>query len=116
MEAKIKTLEELGCDIEGAMDRFLEDEEFYIECYDKVIHEPCFEKLENALKEHDIQSAFEYAHILKGLLANLGLTSLFAIVCEIVEVLREKDDEGLLEKYQLLMKEREKYPQNGIKS
>lgn len=41
----LKRLENWGCDIEGAMDRFLGDEELYIECLHTACEEPSFEKL-----------------------------------------------------------------------
>lgn len=115
MDERIKVLEDLGCDIEGAMERFLEDEEFYLECYDKVIIDPCFEELKEALDAHDLKRGFECAHTLKGVLSNLGLTSLYNIIFEMVETLRAGSEEDLLGKYQILMAERAKYPSNGIK-
>lgn len=114
MEDRIKILQDLGCDLKGAMERFLDDEEFYLECYEKVIADPCFFELKEALEAHDVKRGFECAHTLKGVIANLGLTSLYDIIYEIVEVLRTGSEEDLLEKYQILMKERQKYPKNGI--
>lgn len=35
MSNRLEKLAALGCDVTGAMDRFLNDEEFYFSCYDK---------------------------------------------------------------------------------
>jgi len=98
-----------GCNIDEVMERFLDDEEFYFECYTQAMEDPCFLQLEEALQKHDIKKGFESAHTLKGLIANLGLASLFRIISEIVEPLRAGTDEGLLEKYQELLEERDRY-------
>lgn len=109
MDRRLIELKSWGCDIDEAMERFLSDEEFYFECYTQVLHDSCFEQLGQALEEHDLKRGFECAHALKGIISNLGLTSLLQIVSEIVEPLRANTEEGLLEKYQELLKERERY-------
>lgn len=109
MDSKIEDLKALGCDIEEALSRFLEDESFYLECLEQVIYDENFQRLQRALENHQGQQAFDCAHTLKGLFANLGLTSLSAIMEEIVEPLREGREEDLLGKFQTLMAEREKY-------
>lgn len=109
MNKRLAELKAWGCSIDEAMERFLDDEEFYFECYAQALEDPCFSMLGEALKQHDMKRSFENAHTLKGVIANLGLTSLLHIVSEIVEPLRAGTDEGLLEKYQELLGEREKY-------
>lgn len=109
MSERLEKLVALGCDVAGAMDRFLEDEEFYFSCYDKFMEDPGFAQLKNELNDHDVKAAFDCAHALKGVIANLGLSSLYDRIVEIVEPLRAGTDEGLLVKYDELMKEREKY-------
>ena len=99
----------LGCDWDGVMDRFLNDDEFYFECYEQVLNDTSFGQLREELKKHNISQAFEYAHTLKGLISNIGLTQLYDSIVGIVEPLRAGSDDGLLEKYDLLMQEREKY-------
>ena len=109
MSGKTDELKKLGCNLEEAMERFLNDEDFYFECYNEVVVDPCFERLGEALEQHNVKAAFEYSHNLKGVTANLGLTSLVNQLVEIVEPLRQGSDEGLLPLYQNLMMEREKY-------
>lgn len=109
MDKRLMKLKTMGCDIDGAMDRFLNDEEFYFECYDKVMRDPCFGELKDALEQHHIKQAFDNAHTLKGVIGNLGLNPLFEKMTQIVEPLRAGTDEGVLEKYNELMELREKY-------
>ena len=109
MDGRLIELKAWGCNIDEVMERFLDDEEFYFECYAQAMEDPCFSQLKEALEKHDIKRGFESAHTLKGLIANLGLISLLHIISEIVEPLRAGTDEGLLDKYQELLKERDRY-------
>lgn len=110
MEEKLLKLKEMGCDLDGAMNRFLDDREFYFECYEKALTDKDFEELKEALLQRDAKAGFEYAHALKGVIANLGLTSLLEKISEIVEPLRFGNyEEELLEKYEAMMQERERY-------
>jgi len=109
MDDKMKKLKAMGCDIDGVMERFLNDEKFYFECYAQVMDDPGFGLLREALERGNAREAFEHAHTLKGIVANLGLTSLLEKICGLVEPLRIGKMEGLLEQYEELMQEREKY-------
>lgn len=109
MDGRIEMLRELESDVDDAMERFLDDEEFYLECLEQVLSDDLFGRLKIALENHQIQEAFDCAHTLKGLVANLGLTSLNERMGDLVEPLREGRDAGLIEKYQEIMGEREKY-------
>lgn len=88
MERIFKALEEWGCDVEGALERFLDDKDLYMTCLETVITDCNFEKLGVALREECVLEAFDYSHTLKGVFANLGLTPMFSIVEKIVEPLR----------------------------
>lgn len=109
MDGRIEMLRELGSDVDDAMERFLDDEGFYLECLEQVLSDDNFGGLKAALENHQIQEAFDCAHTLKGLVANLGLTSLDERLGEVVEPLREGKDAGLMDKYKEIMGEREKY-------
>lgn len=102
MEERLLKLRKLGCDVDGAMNRFLGDKEFYFECFDELMIDPGFEELKKALDRHDIAAAFENAHTLKGVLSNLGLLSLSGQMGQIVDTLRSGSEEGLITKYQEL--------------
>lgn len=104
-------LKEAECDVEGALARFLDDEELYEQFYGELLNDDAFGKLGLALEERRISDAFEYAHTLKGIIGNMGLTPLFETVCEIVEPLRVGSIEGVLVKYYELLKQREYFSQ-----
>ena len=103
MNEKLQALATWGCDVRGALERFLEDEELYMTCLEMVVVDNAYEKLRNALTEGQMTEAFDYAHTLKGVLLNLGLTPMICIVEEIVEPLRGGISEGLEESYEKLL-------------
>lgn len=88
MSALLNELRERGCDVDGALVRFLNKEAFYAKCYKKFLDDPAFPALDAALKAKDVDAAFRHAHTLKGLTSNLGLTPIYNIVVRIVEPLR----------------------------
>lgn len=104
MSRIIEELEKFGCDIEGAMMRMSDDEDFYIECLSDFVGDGCFDKLGTALEARNVRNAFEAAHTLKGLLANLGLTPMYNCIVEIVEPLRSGSCDNLEKKYSELIK------------
>lgn len=103
MEAIFEELEEWGCDITGAMGRFLDDTELYLTCLDTVITDNAYEKLGMALVEEDVKEAFDSAHTLKGVFANMGLVPMLRIVECMVEPLREGNIEDLMPDYHRLL-------------
>lgn len=107
MNEKLRRLERWGCDVQGAMPRFLRDEEFMVECILQVSQDPAFESLGRYLEEQEIQKAFEAAHMLKEIIANTGLTPMDKTIERIVEPLRRGSAEGLKPWYDALIKERE---------
>lgn len=99
----------MGCDMEGAMNRFLQDDHFYQECYGQVMKEPAFDLLGEAIRENNTQQAFHYAHTLKGVIANMGLTPLYEIIVRMVEILRQGTTDGIEPLYQELLKKKEEF-------
>ena len=69
----LETLEQWGCETETTMERFLDDKEFYQECYDLFIGGEGLEQLKCELDEGRITDAFVNAHGMKGTASNLGL-------------------------------------------
>ncbi len=117
MSALLNELRERGCDIDGALSRFLNKEDFYAKCYKKFLDDPSFAALATALKAKDADAAFRHAHTLKGLVSNMGLTPLYDLVVKLVEPLRGglcSDD--LLEIYDSMMKELEIYRRIGVRN
>ncbi|MCR5715545.1 MAG: Hpt domain-containing protein [Lachnospiraceae bacterium] len=109
MSKLTEELRTMGCDMDGALNRFLQDEEFYAECYAQVMSDPSFDQLKSALDAGDVEEAFHCAHTLKGVIANMGLTPLLNIVVDLVEPLRAGKLDGMQEKYAALLAERKKY-------
>lgn len=109
MSEMIETLRKAGCDVDGALDRCLQDEEFYLSLLSQSVEDEAFDKLGNCLKEHKVQEAFDCAHTLKGIMSNMGLTPVYNIVVKIVEPLRKGDDTGLEPVFDELMVEIDKF-------
>lgn len=107
MNEKLLKLANWGCDIQGALPRFLEDEDFMLECIAQVSTDPAFESLGRSLDEKNAADGFDAAHTLKGILANTGLTPLYNIIVRIVEPLRAGKTDGLKPEYALLIDQRE---------
>lgn len=80
-----------GADTQGTMERLLGDKEFYRECVYGFLEDENFLQLSEAVSAQNYEKAFENAHALKGVSANLGLTPLYASICELVESLRAGD-------------------------
>ncbi len=108
MCAVLDRLRSWGCDVAGAMERMAGEEDFYISCLQEVVADPYFEKLKEALDAGRVSEAFDAAHTLKGVFANVGLTPMYDKTVEIVEPLRAGVKAGINEKYgQLLQMRRE---------
>ncbi|MGB4985036.1 MAG: Hpt domain-containing protein [Erysipelotrichaceae bacterium] len=99
-------LNDWGCDIDGAMNRLLDDEELYITCLDSLLSDSNFEALAVAIKDNDVNAAFECAHTLKGVLGNMGITPMYQLMSSIVEPLRIGKFDNVLENYEMLMKDK----------
>lgn len=58
------------------------------------LNDDSYSKLEQSLKEGNVQEAFRAAHTLKGVCQNLGFTNLYQPAYELTEVLRAGTLEG----------------------
>ncbi|MEF9920142.1 MAG: Hpt domain-containing protein [Erysipelotrichaceae bacterium] len=105
MSKLMKQLKNYGADIDGIMNRFLEDEALYESCFKTFLKDDSFVKLGEAIEELNYEQAFEYAHTLKGVSGNMGLIPLYDYVCRIVEELRAKEYETLESDYHEMMKQ-----------
>ena len=109
MSKLIEALEAKGCDMETTLERFLNDEDFYENCLFEMLDDKNFELLGECLEKNDIDAAFNCAHTLKGLVANMGLESLLNIIVKIVEPLRNGINDGVMDIYRQFMDEKEEY-------
>ena len=70
-------LQGLGVDIEETLERFVENEALFFRCLNKLEDDKNYSLLCEAIEEGtDAQKAFDAAHALKGVSANLGLNKL----------------------------------------
>jgi len=97
-----------GCDVSGALPRFVGDREFYCRMLALVPEEEDFAKLGVSLAAGDAKAAFNAAHTLKGVLGNLGLTPMYEETCAIVEPLRAGVLERTQEHYEELLRQKAK--------
>lgn len=88
----IDSLREYGANVDEALVRCMNNEAFYLRLVNKVKADTRLAALEQQLKDKDLDSAFETAHTLKGMYANLSLTPLTDPVSEMTELLRSRSD------------------------
>lgn len=88
----LDTLREFGADVDEGLERCMGDEEFYLELIPDALTESYYTSIENLINEKDLSQAFEVAHSLKGIVANLSLTPIHTPVSEITEGLRNGED------------------------
>lgn len=80
--------EAYGADYETTIGRFMGNEKMYLKFLNMLSKDENLHKLGDSIGRRDLAAAFEAAHTLKGVSANLGLTPLNKAVCAIVEPLR----------------------------
>jgi HPt (histidine-containing phosphotransfer) domain-containing protein len=88
----IEQLSNLGADTKSAIARCAGNEALFLRLVPKALEESKYLELEQYILEKKYDEAFEVAHALKGVLANMSLTPILNPVCEIVELLRAKTD------------------------
>lgn len=98
-------LKEYGADVDGALERFVGDEDLYITCISTFLRDTGFLEVVSSIQKESYAEAFEYAHALKGVAGNLGLQPLYYSLSSLVEKLRNKEYNDI-----------EKYCGNVIKS
>lgn len=107
-DSLLETLKQFGCeDLNNTMERFLNDNEFYLEMLQQMLTDPGFESLRSELEADHVTDAFETAHMLKGIIANCGITPMLKTISSIVEPLRAGSAQGLLPYYEQLMAQRQ---------
>jgi HPt (histidine-containing phosphotransfer) domain-containing protein len=87
-ERIVEGLVEWGCDVPGALKRCMGHDDLYVKLLLTVPDEAAFANLGVALKNKDPKAAFDAAHEIKGVVANMGLTPLYDDAVAIVEPLR----------------------------
>jgi HPt (histidine-containing phosphotransfer) domain-containing protein len=85
---RIESLKSLGVDLDETLERFVGNEDLYFKCLNKFLNDKNYGHLMEAIKDEDSSEAFEAAHALKGVSANLGLDNLYEEMKVITEVFR----------------------------
>ncbi len=88
----IETLRRFGANTQDGLGRCMNNEAFYLRLVKMSLDDANFAKLETAVGENDKKAAFEAAHALKGVMANLALTPLCLPLSEMTELLRAGED------------------------
>lgn len=94
-------LRQEGVAVDEGLQRCMNMEAFYLNLVEKALRNEGMKTLSDALAEKDLDKAFEAAHGLKGMYANLSLTPVETPIREITELLRIRKDMD----YQPLLKE-----------
>lgn len=95
----VETLKTYGADVDEGITRCMGNEQFYMKLVGKFLEDTRLDTLEQQLAQGDLDSAFETAHALKGMCANLAITPMTIPVTEMTEFLRSRtqmDYSGLL--------------------
>ena len=92
----IDALRAFGADVDDGLARCMNKEDFYLRMVGKAAEVTYVDDLEAALNEGDVKKAFECAHALKGVYANLSLTPLYTPSSDLTELLRT----GSMERYE----------------
>ena len=88
----IETLKEFGANVNEGLNRCMNNESFYLMLIGKALADNRLEQLEEQLSNKDLDGAFESAHALKGMYANLSLTPLSKPIIEMTELLRSRTE------------------------
>lgn len=90
-------LRNANVDVDGSIQRFSNKEERYVKYLKLFKNNSGFNNLLIALENGDCNAAFESCHSLKGVIGNLGFTSMFPNIYSACEILRNGSMEGVSE-------------------
>ena len=89
-----KELIAAGVDIDGTMDRFMNNEALFEKFIFKFLDDDNYEKMMVAKGNNQVEEAFNAAHTLKGVTGNLGINCIYKVSIPLVEILRKSTFEG----------------------
>ncbi|HOO60814.1 MAG TPA: Hpt domain-containing protein [Bacillota bacterium] len=94
-KALLQRLAQCETDVDGALQRFSEQEALYLEIVRAFPNDETMDQLANAIAVSDWDGAFTAAHALKGLAGNLGFIPLFHEVGSLVMLIRAGREEEI---------------------
>lgn len=89
MNELLLELAEMGLDISGALERFMNNGDLYTRFLIKFLSDKNMPALKETLTSGNFEDALHYAHTLKGVTGNLGLTTLYMPLSSLVTCFRE---------------------------
>ena len=104
----IEKLKEYGANVEEGLQRCMGNEDFYIKMVNMMLADNSIDKLKEAIAENNLDTAFEAAHALKGVAANLSLTPISDPAVEITELLRNRTEMDYSELVAKISEQKEK--------
>lgn len=103
----VDSLKSFGANTEEGLARCMNNEAFYIRLVGMALKDAGYDSLKAALEKNDLDAAFEAAHGLKGILANLSLTPLLQPASEMTELLRARTPMDYTPYLEELLKQRQ---------
>ncbi len=107
--AVIEKLRAWSCDVDSALERFVDDEELYESCLEIFAEDSNFLALDQALATQDFTAAFEAAHALKGVASNLSLGALQDSIITVSDELKRGENEMALQHYPEMLKQKDTF-------
>lgn len=109
MKDIITELAAWGCDIPSAMERLGGDKGLYVDCLKLFAKDENFANLEKTLQAKDYEEAFNCAHGLKGVAANLSLGPLLNSITTVSDALKHNEPDVAEKNYPELVANKKKY-------
>lgn len=88
LESQKEKLLSLDVDLDETLERFVGNENLFFKCLNRFLDDTNYHQLLAAIDINDAKVAFEAAHALKGVAANLGFVNLYHEVSVITDVFR----------------------------
>lgn len=100
----VEKLKAWGCNVDEALERFVDDKELYITCFNMFLVDGSFDALKQSVENNDCKAAFEACHTLKGVGGNLSAGPLYQAICVLTEKLRAGNMDGALQDVETIFK------------
>ena len=104
----IDVLRKFGADVDDGLARCMNNEDFYLKMVNMGLADERFETLRGVLEQNDLDTAFEMAHALKGVVGNLALTPIYMPISELTELLRAKQAGDYLGLYDKMKEQKDR--------
>ncbi|MEG2008137.1 MAG: Hpt domain-containing protein [Oscillospiraceae bacterium] len=94
MDQLLTELENIGCDVQGALRRFSNNEGMYLKYIRRFPEEKTLPNFCEAFTRGELSAAHDELHTFKGVAGNLGLTELYARASALLPLVGEGSDEA----------------------